>query len=233
MVGLGLVNVYAAVGGFVGVSILGNRTQLAGQPFTLSARPDGDGPSFTFEWRVQGDPTVLSTSASASFVIPAGVSTRTFLATVTEVTTGGRRTATATVMTTPTHTRTLFARDLVTSFASFLDGQRLDVMLNDDFATTPGCNVREVLGQEYVKDASGNIVLFGAPVAESDGGNRGFRVSRPSTWFSNQQSMPPEGLGVFVHAWHDGFSSVRVRPVYVFDEPNGVDCMTGVLQATP
>ncbi len=233
MVGLGLVNVYAAVGGFVGVSIDGNRTQLAGQPFSLSAIPDGDGPAFTYEWRVEGDPTVLSTSASVALVIPPGVATRTFLATVTEVATGVRRTATATVMTTPTHTRTLFARDVVTSFASFLDGHRVDVMLNDDFATTPGCNVREVLGQEYVRDAAGNIVLFGAPVAEFDGANRGFRVSRPTTWFSNQQSIPPEGLGVFVHAWHDGFSAVRVRPVYVFDEPNGVDCMTGVLQATP
>jgi hypothetical protein len=102
-----------------------------------------------------------------------------------------------------------------------------------DLATVSGCNVREVLGQEYVKDAGGNIVPFGAPVADSDGGNRGFRVSRPGTWLSNQQSIAPEGLNVFVHAWHDGFSAVRVRAVYVFDEPSGVDCLTGVLQETP
>lgn len=231
-VGLGLVNVFSAVGGFMSASVVGDRTQLAGQPFALTAHTVGDGP-FTYEWRIAGTPTVISTAETVSVSIPIGETARTFSVAVTENVTGHRRTASVTVSTIPTHDRVLFSRNLVSSFASFLDGQRVDRVLDEGLTTRAGCNVREVLGQEYVKNSNGNVVPFGAPVAQSDSGNRGFSVSRPSGWAGNQQAIPPEGLSAYVHAWHDGLSSVRVRPVYVIDEPAGIDCLTGDLQGTP
>lgn len=232
-VGLGLVNSYAAVGGFMGLAVLGDRYPPPGQPFTLTAETVGDGP-FTYQWRVVGtDWTVISTSQTATLVLPPGVTSREYSATVTEAGTGHTRTAYATVFGQPSHQRVLYSRDMVASWATFFDGHKIARVLNEDQGTRAGCSVRQVLGQEYVRGPAGGLVPFGVPVQEADRGDRGFTVLRPSGWLGNQQSIPPEGLSVYVHAWHDGLSAVWVRPVYVFDEPFGVDCMTGLLQDTP
>lgn len=230
--GLGLVNTSAALGGFMGLAVEGDRYPTPGQPFTLTAQPVGDGP-FTFEWRIVGGPTVIATSQTASLTLPPGFNSREYSVTVSEVGTGITRTASATVFGQSSHQRTLFSRAMIASWATFLDGHKVARVLNEDMLAPPGCSVRQVLGQEYVRGPGGVLVPFGVPVQEADDGDRGFTVLRPTGWLGNQQSIPPDALSAYVHAWHDGFSAIWVRPVYVFDEPAGVDCLTGLLQETP
>jgi hypothetical protein len=229
-VGFGLVNSFAAVGGLVGVSIGGPRNAPAGVPFTLIANPVGDAP-FSFEWRMDGLPTVISTSRSITTAIAAGTPSRIFRVSVTAG--GSTRSAEARVFTAPTQRRVLFSNNMVTAFATFFDGRRLNQVLNSNLVFPDGCSVVDVSGQEYTKNAAGQIVPLGTPLAVNNWPNRGFTITRPDLSSLGNRPIRPNEMAVHVHAWHDGVSAVRVRPVYLVDQTAGVNCRNGWVQDQP
>jgi hypothetical protein len=114
----------------------------------------------------------------------------------------------------------------VESAASFLNGAKLDINLNQGQSLPAGCDLVEVLGQELTIGGSNSGQPKGLPAAAVDHMNHGFTVSRTGHTFGD--------LSAFVHAWHDGFSAVRVRAAYRVLAPPGSSCaVPGVLQSTP
>jgi hypothetical protein len=158
-----------------------------------------------------------SGETTRSIVVTAGDGgSRTHRVTVTSHPDVRQLTADFTVFVTGSHQRILYSDVMVSEWASFLDGKRVDRWINQDQHLPAGCSIISVSGQEYVRTSSG-LRPNGSPVAVKDNGNNGFTISRPG-------GLLPSDLTVHVHVWHDGFSAIRVRAVYALMEADGVDC---------
>jgi hypothetical protein len=124
------------------------------------------------------------------------------------------------------HLRTLYSEELVSEFASWGFGKRVDRIVNDVSALPYGCAVHSVKGLMY-REQNGNFVPDGSPVESIDNGNNGFTVSRPG-------GLAAEELEALAHVWHDGSSALRMRVVYQVWEPDGGDCwVPGATRTAP
>ena len=111
----------------------------------------------------------------------------------------------------PYHLRTLYSTARITQWASFFNGERGDVSVNDMLVMPPGCTVRQVAGVEYHHG-----LPYGAQQDFIDHTEHGYTVSR--------SAADPAELTTQVHWWHTGISSVSVRVAYTIQEDDGVDC---------
>lgn len=106
--------------------------------------------------------------------------------------------------------RELWSTPIASSWSTFLDGNRVDVAVNSN-QTSP-CKVAAVLGiHEHKGDAVDSIQ---SPIQEFDHGNHGFRVFRPA-------GLSEFALDADLHIWHDAFSGIFARVVYLVEKPEG------------
>lgn len=116
--------------------------------------------------------------------------------------------------------RTLYSTQYPSDWATFLNGGRHDRLLNVGKFMPAGCKVVGMLG--ILVDSTGKAEVGQIPRVSFDGAGHGFTIESKAT--------QAHELGVLVHQWHDGLSSVRTRPVYDVEQPVGADCaIPGVL----
>ena len=122
-----------------------------------------------------------------------------------------------------THRRAMYSADRVSHWATFFNGGKGDDLINAGRRLPAGCVVDAVLGQHYHDWG----VPEGGPAASlNHEGEHGFRINR-------SVADPERDLDVSVHWWHEGFTSIKVRVMYVVHEPDGWDCMVTGLQDSP
>ena len=218
-VGWGIPDAYVAAGGARRVSITG---PLSVPPYssyyTLSAVPDGAG-SFSYQWD-SGE----TTSAISPFTGYSG--SRTHTVTVRNPADGKVLQASHTVAFAVSHYGKLYSDDMVSEWASWLIGKRVDRIVNQGVMLPSGCSVISARGLEYESQA-GSFQPRGAVTSSKDNGYNGFTVSRPG-------GLSPQDLTALAHVWHDGTSAIRMRVVYEIWEPNGTDCRTrGAMRKAP
>ncbi len=218
-VGAGVPDFYRAAGGARTLWIDGPPPVGPGTPFQIEAGMDGDPAQYDFSWTTGAAGSSITLNLQPGQSLTVGV---------TAVNRNDRSTLAASrpFSALPTTSRTLFATATVESWASFLDGHRLDRSVNVGATLPAGCYLTGAAGQEETIGGPVPGSAFGAPVPVANYANRGFTVSRTGS--------SPQSLDVLVHAWHDGFSAVRVRPAYFVQETAGVDCNSGgATQTTP
>jgi subtilase family protein len=210
-VGWGIPDAYVAAGGSRWVTILGPEVAQAQTSYTLTASPQGAG-VYTYQWD-SGEPTQAITAVAGSS------GSRTHTVTVRNAYDGRTLQASHTVVFSGVHLRTLYSDELVSEWATFLDGKRVDRVVNAGKLMVAGCAVGSVAGLEYRPQPSpgGPLLPSGTPVVTLDNGNNGFTVSRAG-------GVSPLSLETIAHVWHDGVSAIRMRVTYVVWEPDGVDC---------
>ncbi len=235
LVGNGVPDMYVAAGGARSVFINGVAPSAFGTPFTVSAGMQGITDFFDYRWteQVGGTQSVLSQGSTLTLTLPANTTRRICVTAVNKF--DGMRLsdckdfapAPTTVATqTPPVEQWVYSVVKVESAASFLNGRRLDINVNQGQFLPIGCDLVEVLGQELTIGGSSPGQAKGLPVASADHANHGFRVSRTGSTLRD--------LGTLVHAWHDGFSAVRVRAAYRVLAAAGANCsVPGVVQSTP
>ena len=219
VVGAGVPDFYNAAGGARSIFIDGLPSLTPGTPTVLTASMDGNPSFYYWSWSTGdlGETTSINLMPGESLTVELTAKNRFD---------GMTLTASRTIVAVPMTARTLFANTTLGSFATFLDGHRISSMMNAGATLPAGCFVTGVAGQELVVGGPTPGAAFGTPVATANRGNRGFSVIR--TAFGSQN------LDVLVTGWHDGFSAIKVRPVYFVQEPSGIDCNSGgATQATP
>jgi hypothetical protein len=218
-VGFGIPDAYVAAGGARRVSIEGPQSVTPGSSYTLTASTDGYVSFFRYQWDT-GEST-RSITANAS-----GLGSRTHTVTITNLLDGSSLSTSLTVVFSGAHLRRIYSAEMVSEWATFFDGKRVDRPVNTGKALPAGCSVMSVLGLEYVSQ-NGNLVPRGVPVSSKDNGNNGFSILRPG-------GLNARALDAVAHVWHDGFSAIRVRVVYEVWEADGVDCVEpGITMASP
>lgn len=219
VVGAGIPDFYRAAGGARSLWIDGLPQSTPGTPIVLSVGMDGDPELYDYTWVPGGS------GQSATITLTPGQTISVSLTAVNKVD-GTTLAAARTFTAAPTTARTLFATETIASWATFFDGHRLSANINGGATLPAGCFITGVAAQELLVGGPTPGAPWGLPSPTADYGNRGFSVARTA--------FGPENLDVLVTAWHDGFSSIRVRPVYFVAEPAGVDCnASGGTQTMP
>lgn len=219
VIGAGVTDVYNAAGGARRLWIEGVMPDTPGGSIQVNVGMDGDPKIYDYLW------STGSTADTESLTLASGQALTVSL-TATNRLDGSTLTANRELIGGPTSTRTLYATTTIESWASFLDGHRISSNTNFGAMLPAGCTIRGVAGQELTVGGATPGSPWGIPHETVDNGNRGFSVTRTA--------FGPQNLDVLVTAWHDGFSAIRVRPVYFVQQPPGVDCNTGGLtQSTP
>lgn len=119
------------------------------------------------------------------------------------------------------HVRRLFATTRVSHWATFFNGGRGDDPVNTGVVMPAGCEVAAV---SMVHDH--RLELQPGTYTQVNHGSHGASIAR--------KAFGPAELDVEVHWWHDGLSSIGVRPVYDVLEPDGTDCsVPGATQDLP
>jgi hypothetical protein len=218
-VGFGIPDAYVAAGGARRASIEGPQSVTPGSSYTLTASTDGYAPFFRYQW----DSGEITRSITAN---AGGPGSRAHTVTITNMLDGSSLSTSLTVVFSGAHLRRIYSDELVSEWATFFNGKRVDRPVNTGAALPVGCSVNALLGLEYVLQ-NGNPVPRGVPVSSKDNGNNGFTILRPG-------GLNARALDAVAHVWHDGFSAIRVRVVYEVWEPDGVDCVVaGVTRASP
>jgi hypothetical protein len=115
---------------------------------------------------------------------------------------------------------------MISEWATFFDGKRVDRFVNIGRILPVGCSVLRLRGLEFWQQ-NGVLVPYGSPVESKDNGNSGFTIARPG-------GLGPGSLDAAAHVWHDGLSAIRVRIVYDVWEPDNVDSVQpGVTRVAP
>lgn len=128
----------------------------------------------------------------------------------------------------PVHRRTVYSTTKFARWPVILDGHRGNTVINAFLSLPNGCSVERVSGLLYWRTAgSGGHNTPAPPSATTYGdGIRGFTVTRTNPGL-------PQDLAASLGWWHIGTGGIFVRVVYDIWEPDGVDCLTTGLQASP
>jgi hypothetical protein len=219
-VGYGIPDAYVAAGGARKASIDGPFSAIPGSTYALTASNDGYEPNFTYLW----DSGETSRSIQAIAGSP-GLSRLHSVAMTNSIDGSVVRTSQLVVFA-GSHLRRIYSEEMVSEWATFLDGKRVDRLINAGRVLPRGCSMAACYGLEYVRQ-NGEIVPNGSAVEIKDNGNNGFTISRPG-------GLGAGSLEVYAHVWHDGLSSIRVRAVYDVWEADGIDCVEpGVTRLAP
>jgi subtilisin family serine protease len=217
LVGWGIPDAYVAAGGARRAVIDGPLVAGVGMTYRLTAQTDGFG-SFTYKWDT-GETT-------PSIVVVAQASgQRTHTVDVTNPVDKTVLRATHTIRFTGSHRRLLYSETLISEWASWGIGKRVNHVVNERQFLPGGCSILGVFGQEY-RMRDGVLVPWGVPLGQVKNNSNGFEIHRPG-------GLSVNALKTVAHVWHDGLSSIRVRVVYDVSEPDGVDCnVAGVTRPT-
>jgi hypothetical protein len=219
-VGWGIPDAYVVAGGARRAAIQGPQTVMPGDTYQLTASADGYQPFFTYRWDT-GETTQTITSTADG----PGKS-RNHSVVVRNMHDQSTLQASTTVIFSGAHLRTVYSDELVSEWATFFNGARVDRPVNVGQELPVGCSVVWVRGLEYVSQ-NGALVPSGSVVESKDNGNNGFTVLRSG-------GLGPRALDAVAHVWHDGLSAIRMRVAYRVWEPDSVDCVQpGVTIATP
>lgn len=211
-VGFGLPNAYVAAGGFTRVGIEGPESVRPGERYTLQASTDGVSGSAEFRWDTG------ETGGTLSAVAPS-TGNRTHVVTARNAIDGTEMRASHVIVTQPVRLRRIYSAELVSEWATFFNGKRVDRLINIGRQLPRGCSIFDVRALEY-REIGGIVQPYGLPVASKDNGNSGYTVFRPG-------GVTARSLDAVAHVWHDGYSSIRLRVVYDVLEPFGVDSLQG------
>lgn len=121
-----------------------------------------------------------------------------------------------------TQRRTLYSSQRVSHWATFFDGHKGDDLINNGVSLPPQCSIASVRGVHYHDWAEPPV---GVPAFWVDHGQHGYRI--------NRLTNSPTGLGVSVHWWHSGISSIKARVQYDINEVVGFNCLVPGLQTSP
>lgn len=210
VVGDGVPDFYKAAGGARSLWIEGPSSGSSGNTIELNVGMDGDPKLYNYLW------STGSTAETIILEVHEGEALTVSL-TATNLLDGSTLTANRQIVGGPTNTRILYSTVKGESWSTFFDGHRISFTA---MGTLPaGCMVTAVYGQELLVGGPTPGAPIGTIHESVDHGNRGFSVYRTA--------FGPQNLDVLVTAWHDGLSSIRVRPAYSVQQPPGVDCNSG------
>ena len=210
-VGWGIPDAYVAAGGTRRAAIEGPQTVTPGDTYQLAVTVQGYEPFFAYKWD-SGETTRV-----ASFVASAPGTSRTHSVVVRNARDATQVTASLRVLFSGSHVRLIYSDELVSEWASFFVGKRVNRPVNTGRLLPAGCSVAAVRGLEYVQQ-NGVFVPRGGVVETKDNGNNGFTVLRPG-------GLGPQALDAVAHVWHDGLSAIRMRVSYEVWEADTVDCV--------
>jgi len=210
-VGWGIPDAYVAAGGARRIAIRGPQTVMPGAMYQLTVTTDGYEPFFTYAW----DTGEVTRTIAA--VAGAPGTTRVHTVAATNSRDGTTLSASLIVVFSGADFRRIYSDELVSEWATFFNGKRVNRPVNIARELAVGCSVVAVRGLEYVRQ-NGAFVPTGGVVASKDNGNNGFTVIRPG-------GLNARSLDAIAHVWHDGLSAIRMRVVYDVWEPDNVDCV--------
>ncbi|MFD9196071.1 S8 family serine peptidase [Streptomyces phaeochromogenes] len=219
-VGWGIPDAYVAAGGARRAAIEGPQSVTPGAGYQLTASVNGYEPFFTYQWDTG------ETAQTIAAVAGAPGTSRSHSVVITNTQDSSVLTASLTVQFTGAHVRTIYAEQIISEWATFLVGKRVDRLVNSGRQLRDGCSVVSVRGLEYARK-DGVFVPVGVAAESKDNGHNGFTVRRPG-------GIGPRSLDAIAHVWHDGLSAVRMRVAYEVWEVDPVDCVEpGITRAVP
>jgi len=217
-VGWGIPDAFRASGGPRTASINGPSHVNAQTQYTLTASTDGNDQFSTYLW----DTGETTQSISVTAGLSGSRNHRVRITSFPNITLQAQHT----VFFDGSHVRFLFSEEMVSEWASFLVGKRVDRWVNRGQQMPSGCSVISISGNEY-DYINGRLQPYGFPAAFKNNGYNGFTILRPG-------GLSARDLTANAHVWHDGLHAVRVRIVYTIHEANGVDCnVPGLTRETP
>lgn len=219
-VGWGIPDAYVAAGGARHAAVQGPRAVAPASSYQLTATVDGYQPFFTYQWDSGERTQILECTAG-----PQG-SVREHSVAIRNIHDGSVLQAAITVAVTRVHLRMIYSEELISEWATFFNGARVNRLVNVGYELPVGCSVVWARGLQYV-ETPGGLTPSGAVAETVDNGNNGFTVTRID-------GAGPAALDAIAHVWHDGLSGIRLRVAYQIWEPDGVDAVQpGITRGAP